>query len=135
VAVFGREPQCQSSNCGNLRFRRLSGYHLAGFISSDRARFRAGTAVAYAHPVRRRGNLELLSDTLVARIVIEANRARGVEIVKNGLRETIWAEREIILCGGTVNSPQVLMLSGIGPDFGSKLTLLTSSTPTTTLGG
>jgi hypothetical protein len=43
--------------------------------------------------------------TLVARIVMEANRARGVEIFKNGLRETIWAEREIILCGGTVKSP------------------------------
>jgi choline dehydrogenase len=76
---------------------------------------RASTAVAYVHPARRRGNLELLSDTIAARIVIEGNRARGVEIVKNGLRETIWAEREIILCGGTVNSPQLLMLSGIGP--------------------
>ena len=76
---------------------------------------RASTAVAYVQPARRRGNLELLSDTIAARIVIEGNRARGVEIVKNGLRETIWAEREIILCGGTVNSPQLLMLSGIGP--------------------
>jgi choline dehydrogenase len=76
---------------------------------------RASTAVAYVHPARRRGNLELLSDTIAARILIEGNRARGVEIVKNGLRETIWAEREIILCGGTVNSPQLLMLSGIGP--------------------
>jgi choline dehydrogenase len=76
---------------------------------------RASTAVAYVQPARRRGNLELLSDTLVARIEFEGNRARGVEIVKNGLRETIWAEHEIILCGGTVNSPQLLMLSGIGP--------------------
>jgi choline dehydrogenase len=76
---------------------------------------RASTAVAYAQPARRRGNLELLSDTLAARIVIEGNRARGVEIVKNGVVETIWAEREIILCGGAVNSPQLLMLSGIGP--------------------
>jgi choline dehydrogenase-like flavoprotein len=76
---------------------------------------RASTAVAYVHPARRRGNLELLSDTIAARLVIEGNRVRGVEIVKNRLRETIWAEREIILCGGTVNSPQLLMLSGIGP--------------------
>jgi choline dehydrogenase len=76
---------------------------------------RASTAVAYVHPARQRGNLELLSDTIAARLVIEGNRVRGVEIVKNGLRETIWAEREIILCGGTVNSPQLLMLSGIGP--------------------
>ena len=57
----------------------------------------------------------MLSQTLAARIVIEGNRARGVEIIRHGLRETIRAEREIILCGGTVNSPQLLMLSGIGP--------------------
>src|SRR6516225_3129580 len=76
---------------------------------------RASTAVAYVQPARRRGNLELLSATIAARIVIEGNRARGVEIIRNGVRETIWAEREIILCGGAVNSPQLLMLSGIGP--------------------
>jgi choline dehydrogenase len=76
---------------------------------------RASTAVAYVQPARRRGNLELLSETIAARIVIEGGRAHGVEIVKAGVRETIWAEREIILCGGTVNSPQLLMLSGIGP--------------------
>jgi choline dehydrogenase len=46
--------------------------------------------------------------------VIESRHARGVEILKNGLRETIWAESGIILCGGAVNSPQLLMLSGIG---------------------
>src|SRR5499427_6415735 len=67
---------------------------------------RASTAVAYVQPARRRGNLELLSDTLAARVVIEGHRARGVEVVKNGVHETLWAEREIILCGGTVNSPQ-----------------------------
>jgi choline dehydrogenase len=76
---------------------------------------RASTALAYVQPARRRGNLKLLSDTIAARIVIEGGHARGVEILKNGLRETIWADREIILCGGTVNSPQLLMLSGTGP--------------------
>ena len=76
---------------------------------------RASTAVAYVQPARRRGNLELLSGTIAARIVIENSRARGVEILKDGLRKTISAEREIILCGGTVNSPQLLMLSSIGP--------------------
>ncbi len=76
---------------------------------------RASTAVAYVQPPGRRGNLDLLSHTLAARIVIEGGRARGVEIIRGGTRETIWAEREIILCSGTVNSPQLLMLSGIGP--------------------
>jgi choline dehydrogenase len=76
---------------------------------------RASTAVTYVQPARQRGNLEVLSRTLAARIVIEGNQARGVEIVRGGARETISAEREVILCGGTVNSPQLVMLSGIGP--------------------
>ncbi|HEV2336078.1 MAG TPA: GMC family oxidoreductase N-terminal domain-containing protein [Stellaceae bacterium] len=76
---------------------------------------RASTAVAYVQPARRRGNLELLSEATAARIVVENGRARGVEILRGGVRETVWAEREVILCGGTVNSPQLLMLSGIGP--------------------
>src|SRR6516162_2056906 len=76
---------------------------------------RVSTALAYVRPALRRGNLELLSETIAARIVIESGHARGVEILKNRLRETIWAESEIILCGGAVNSPQLLMLSGIGP--------------------
>ena len=76
---------------------------------------RVSTALAYVQPALRRGNLELLSETIAARIVIESGHARGVEILKNGRRETIWAESGIILCGGAVNSPQLLMLSGIGP--------------------
>jgi choline dehydrogenase len=76
---------------------------------------RVSTALAYVQPARRRGNLELLSEAIAARIVLEDGRARGVEILRRGIRETVWAEREVILCGGTVNSPQLLMLSGIGP--------------------
>ena len=76
---------------------------------------RASTALAYVQPARRRGNLALLSEVVATRAVIEGGRARGVEILRRGVRETVWAEREIILCGGTVNSPQLLMLSGIGP--------------------
>ncbi|MFI4948745.1 MAG: GMC family oxidoreductase [Alphaproteobacteria bacterium] len=76
---------------------------------------RASTALGYVQPARRRGNLELLSEATAARIVVENGRARGVEVLRGGIRETVWAEREVILCGGTVNSPQLLMLSGIGP--------------------
>src|SRR4029077_123685 len=77
---------------------------------------RASTAVAFAQSGRQRGNLELLSEAIAARVVIKGGRTRGVEIIRHGVRETVWAEREVILCGGTVNSPQLLMLSGIGPD-------------------
>jgi choline dehydrogenase len=76
---------------------------------------RVSTALAYVQPALRRGNLQLLSDTIAARTVIESGHARGVEILKNSRRETIRAESGIILCGGAVNSPQLLMLSGIGP--------------------
>jgi choline dehydrogenase len=76
---------------------------------------RASMAVAFAQPGRQRGNLDLLSEAIAARIVIEGGRAKGVDIIRHGARETVWAEREVILCGGTVNSPQLLMLSGIGP--------------------
>jgi choline dehydrogenase len=76
---------------------------------------RASTALAYVPPARQRGNLDVLSEAVAARIVIENGRARGVEILRRGTRETVRAEREVILCGGTVNSPQLLMLSGIGP--------------------
>ena len=76
---------------------------------------RASTAVAFAQSGRRRGNLDLISGAIAARIVIEGGRATGVEMIRRGTRETVWAEREIILCGGTVNSPQLLMLSGVGP--------------------
>ena len=76
---------------------------------------RASTALAYVQPARRHGNLELMSEAVAARIVIEGGRARGVEILRRGARGTVRAEREVILCGGTVNSPQLLMLSGLGP--------------------
>ena len=76
---------------------------------------RASTAVAFAQAGIQRGNLDLLSEAIAARMVIEGSRAKGVEIIRKGVRETVWAECEIILCGGTVNSPQLLMLSGVGP--------------------
>ncbi|MGA8402562.1 MAG: GMC family oxidoreductase N-terminal domain-containing protein [Stellaceae bacterium] len=76
---------------------------------------RASMAVAFAQPGRQRGNLDLLSEAIASRIVVENGRAKGVEIIRQGVRETVWAEREVVLCGGTVNSPQLLVLSGIGP--------------------
>ena len=52
---------------------------------------RVSTALAYVQPALRRGNLNLLSETIAARIVIESGRAGGIEILKNRRRETIWA--------------------------------------------
>jgi choline dehydrogenase-like flavoprotein len=79
-----------------------------------RAGHRESAATAYLHPVLSRENLTVRVDSLVTRIVIEAARAVGVEYNHKGECRSVAAEREVILCGGTINSPQLLMLSGIG---------------------
>ena len=76
---------------------------------------RWSAADGYLRPARRRDNLAVRCDTTVTRVVIEQARAIGVEYLADGHRKVIRAEREVILAGGAINSPQLLMLSGIGP--------------------
>jgi choline dehydrogenase-like flavoprotein len=76
---------------------------------------RCSAADAFLHPAADRPNLEVRSGVFVERIVFEGDRAVGVETVQNGERETVRAEREVILSAGTYQSPVLLMLSGIGP--------------------
>ena len=75
---------------------------------------RASAAVAYLRPVRGRANLKLEMRALATRILFEGSRAVGVEYRKGGVLHQARAERELILAGGAINSPQLLMLSGIG---------------------
>ena len=75
---------------------------------------RASAAVAYLRPVRGRANLKLVMRALATRILFEGHRAVGVEYLKGGALRQARAERELILAGGAINSPQLLMLSGIG---------------------
>lgn len=75
---------------------------------------RSSAASAYLAPVRSRPNLRVMTDAPVRRILIEDGRATGVEIGRGGRNDTIVARREVLLCAGTVASPQLLMLSGIG---------------------
>ena len=70
---------------------------------------------AYLHPIRRRPNLRIETGALTTRILLESGCAVGVEISQQGEIRQIRAEREVILSGGAYNSPQLLMLSGIGP--------------------
>ncbi len=63
----------------------------------------------------RRPNLKVETDALTTRVLIETGRARGVEFSKDGHVHQVYAEREVVLAGGIYNSPQLLMLSGIGP--------------------
>lgn len=76
---------------------------------------RCSTATAFLQPVRDRSNLTIMTNAHVNRILIDDDRATGVEVSCRGSIRTLNAVREVILCAGAVNSPQILMLSGIGP--------------------
>ncbi len=87
---------------------------------------RASTAAAYLRPVMRRANLRVLTHALVSKVVIENSRATGVDVELGGNTQRVGARREVVLCAGSIQSPQVLMLSGIGagtelPKFGIKV--------------
>ena len=76
---------------------------------------RASTAQAYLDPARRRPNLTVMTDAPVHRILIEDGRAGGVLFCVGDQERIARANAEVLLCGGAINSPQLLMLSGIGP--------------------
>lgn len=76
---------------------------------------RSSTSVAFLHPVRGRPNLRVAVEALAERVVLEGRRATGVSYRQGGISKIATARREVILCGGVINSPQLLMLSGIGP--------------------
>ena len=76
---------------------------------------RCSVARAYLHPVLgRRDNLRVLTRAQALRIVLDGRRATGVEIVQRGVRRTLHARREVLVAAGALQSPQLLMLSGIG---------------------
>ena len=76
---------------------------------------RVSAATAYLRPAMQRPNLAVRTGALVHRVIVEQGRAVGVEYERNGERRQVRCRREVILCGGTYNSPHLLMLSGIGP--------------------
>ncbi len=96
----------------------VNGYRQEGFARFDRnirRGRRLSAARAYLHPVMYRPNLEVRTRVLTTKVRFEGTRAVGVEVerVRGGALESIDAG-EVILCGGAINSPQVLELSGIG---------------------
>ena len=76
---------------------------------------RCSAAVAYLDPARPRPNLRVRTGALVERVSFDGRRATGVHYTCHGKPARASAAREVILCGGAINSPQTLMLSGIGP--------------------
>ncbi|SOE03631.1 GMC family oxidoreductase [Blastococcus haudaquaticus] len=83
-------------------------------VTQKRGR-RWSSADAYLHPAERRPNLTVRTGALTTRVLVENGRATGVEYRAGGRVHTARATREVVLSGGAVNSPQLLMLSGIGP--------------------
>jgi choline dehydrogenase-like flavoprotein len=78
---------------------------------------RCSAADAYLRPALRRSNVTVEIGALATRVLFNQRRAEGIEYVKAGKKRTAYAEREVLLCGGVINTPQLLMLSGIGdPD-------------------
>lgn len=75
---------------------------------------RLSSSRAFLHPVMSRPNLTVLTDCFVERIEFDRGAATGVSVVREGRRELITASEEVILAGGAINSPHLLMLSGIG---------------------
>ena len=97
----------------------LAGAHPEGFARGeqtvdDRGR-RVSAATAYLKPAAGRRNLDVRSGVLVRRLVFEGKRCVGVEIETGGEPKVVRARREVIVSGGTYNSPHLLMLSGVGP--------------------
>jgi choline dehydrogenase-like flavoprotein len=85
------------------------------FFDGPRNGERCHTGAAYLDPVRGRPNLTVVTNALARRILFDGRRATGVSLLARGVDRTIKARREIILAAGAFGSPQLLMLSGIGP--------------------
>lgn len=85
------------------------------FRVTQRRGRRWSAADAFLRPAIKRGNVEVITGAQVTRILIQADRAVGVDYVRGGKSETARASGEVVCAAGAINSPQLLMLSGIGP--------------------
>jgi choline dehydrogenase len=100
-------------------YRDINGEEQTGFMllqATMRRNTRCSTSKAFIRPIKNRPNLHITMHAQVTKILIDKNkRAYGVEFIKNAQRHRILARKEVILSAGAINTPQLLMLSGIGP--------------------
>lgn len=124
--LFLTEPECDNplfsaffeaaQQAGYPLTSNVNGYQQEGFGKFERTTYRGrrhNAARAYVHPVRNRRNLTVRCLSQATRILFEGNRAVGVEY-KRGRKQHVAHGAEIICCGGAINSPQLLQLSGVG---------------------
>ena len=106
-----------AEEAGYPRTDDVNGYRQEGFARFDRnvqRGRRLSAARAYLHPVMHRPNLTVRTLSTATRVVFEGKRAVGVEYAQKGRGTRIVRAGEVILCGGAINTPQLLQLSGVG---------------------
>ena len=107
-----------ADECGYQRNPDFNGARQEGFGYNQwtmRKGLRSSAATAYLRPARRRGNLTVITRALATRLLFSGRRATGVEYLRGGNLGSATARREVIVAGGSFNSPQLLQLSGVGP--------------------
>ncbi|KAL0130224.1 hypothetical protein PUN28_002068 [Cardiocondyla obscurior] len=99
--------------------RDINGFNQTGFMLTQatiRRGSRCSTAKAFLRPVKNRPNLHIAMQAQALRVIFnDKKRATGIEFLRNGKQQIVRCRREIISSAGAINSPQLLMLSGIGP--------------------
>jgi choline dehydrogenase len=109
-AGFSRSPDFNGAQSAGLGAYQLT---LSG-------RWRCDASTAFLLPAMSRANLSIFTHVHVTRVVIEHGRAVGVEFIENGDRRVVRAQSEVLLAAGTLQSPQLLQLSGVGPAYALK---------------
>ncbi len=107
-----------AQECGFSRNDDFNGPTQRGFgyyQVTQKGGARWSTAAGYLNPAKGRPNLTIITKALTHRVLMEGNQAVGVEYFKGRYLQTARADREVLLSAGAINSPQLLMLSGIGP--------------------
>ena len=111
-AFLASGPQAGYQRTDDQNGRQHEGFHVAQRFTHNGRRW--STAAGYLRPALARANLALETHAHVHRVVFDGKRAVAVEYMRNGTATRADAGREVILCGGTINSPQTLLLSGVG---------------------
>ena len=105
-----------TEEAGYPRTDDVNGYRQEGFAAFDRnvrRGRRLSSARAYLHPVMKRKNLTVKTRAMVTKVLFDGKRATGVEAIIKGKKQ-IFSAHEVILCGGAINTPQILQISGVG---------------------
>ena len=115
---FNRLVLDAAQECGHPRNDDFNGPEQDGvglYHVTQQDGMRCSAARAYLDPVRSRANLHIFTASHATRVLFEGRRATGVEVLRGGTRQRIGARAEVILSAGAFGSPQLLMLSGVGP--------------------